>query len=71
MNDNVGLNHVHDLLNKIGIPHHASAISVVTIIGSKDTAGRSETARTTFIDAANNIVGDAVFSNFSEVDKYF
>jgi hypothetical protein len=68
MNENVGLNHVHDLLSRVGIPVNTPAISVVTIIGSKDTAGRLEIAQSTFIDAANSIVGDPVFSSSSEVN---
>jgi hypothetical protein len=62
MTENVGMNYIHDLLAKADIPINTPGLSVVSIIGCKDSTTSTEKGQKTFVDAANSIVGDQVFA---------
>jgi hypothetical protein len=70
MTEVVGINHVHSLLSKAGVPPNTTSLSIVSLIGCKDKGTATEKGQQAFIDAANSIAGEHAFSNSKSVKIY-
>jgi hypothetical protein len=71
MMEDVGMNHIHSLLAQAGIPPNTTSLSLVSIIGCKESTTGTEKQQRTFIDAANSIAGDQAFSSSNTVYSFW
>lgn len=67
MTEAVGMQHIHYLLSRAGVPYNNTSISIVSLIGCKDKGASTQKGQQAFIDAANSIVGEQAFSSSNKV----